>query len=319
MLAAKKLAEVNGVQAILGTWSSGSTLAVMRSVTLPENLLLMHVSGAEETSDHDKDLVFRFAPSAKSFGVVFAKIAAEFGGKRPAILQFNNESAAAQAIGFAETWKALGHEAPAPIVYQPRRATYRGELQDALRHDPDFLILASYLDDAIVLVREWYQAGSQAKLVMPYWAAGQKLVAELGKEVTEGINIAGSLPAEGSPSFAAFDAEYRRLTGQPGSTNKYAAECWDMVVSLALAMEVAGPQATPTQIAARLRDVTNGPGTEVHGFVEGREALKRGPIAFGGAAGRIILDRQGNNQGPFFTWDVIENGVTRTRKPISLI
>ena len=60
VLAAKKLIEVNKVQAILGTWSSGVTLAVM-PLTDAANLIEMNTSGAPAISTLDtKDLVWRF-------------------------------------------------------------------------------------------------------------------------------------------------------------------------------------------------------------------------------------------------------------------
>jgi branched-chain amino acid transport system substrate-binding protein len=319
VLAAKKLADVNHVDAILGTWSSGVTLAVMRSVTQPQNLLQLHVSGADSLSQHDKDLIFRFAPSAKAFGVVFAKIAHKIGLKRPAILQFNNDSAASQVAGFAETWQKLGHPAPPkPIIYEAKRPTYQGELQDALRDNPDFLVLASYLEDSIVLVREWYQSGFDAKLIMPYWAANADLIKALGKDATQGIQIAGSLPAK-TQAFDDFDKAYQAATGKAGSTNKYAAECWDMVNALALAMQAGGPKSGPAEIAAHLRDVTNPPGNEVSGFKDGLAALPKGKIRYIGATGPIFLDPKGDNQGGIFSWNEIDNGEVKVRELVSLI
>ncbi|MEO8755777.1 MAG: ABC transporter substrate-binding protein, partial [Casimicrobiaceae bacterium] len=60
VLAAKKLIEVNKVQAILGTWSSGVTLAVM-PLTDAAGVIEMNTSGAPAISTLDtKDLVWRF-------------------------------------------------------------------------------------------------------------------------------------------------------------------------------------------------------------------------------------------------------------------
>lgn len=109
------------------------------------------------------------------------------------------------------------------------------------------------------------------------------------------------------------------LTGQSGRTNKYAAECWDAVISLALAMELSGPKATPLQIAQNLRKVTNGPGEAVYDFASGKAALKHGAIMLGGAAGRIFIDAKGNNQGSLFSWDVITGGAVKTKKKISFL
>lgn len=74
VLAAKKLIEVNGVQAIVGTWSSGVTLAVM-PLTLKADIIQMNGSGAPEISTlDDKDLVWRFHPTNDAFGSAFAQV-----------------------------------------------------------------------------------------------------------------------------------------------------------------------------------------------------------------------------------------------------
>ena len=53
VLAAKKLVEVNKCEAILGTWSSSITLAVMGAVTQPGNIIQTCTSGAETISTAD--------------------------------------------------------------------------------------------------------------------------------------------------------------------------------------------------------------------------------------------------------------------------
>src|SRR4051812_6534448 len=92
VLAAKKLIEVNKVQAILGTWSSGVTLAVM-PLTDAAGIIQMNCSGAPAISTLDtKDLVWRFQATNDRFGAAFAVIAEKRGWKRPATMAFNNAS-----------------------------------------------------------------------------------------------------------------------------------------------------------------------------------------------------------------------------------
>jgi branched-chain amino acid transport system substrate-binding protein len=319
VLAAKKLAEINGVQAIIGTWSSGSTLAVMNAVTQPDSLLHMHVSGAEEIANHAKDLVFGFSAAARNWGIVYAKIAGELGLSKPAILQFNNGSAAAQTAGFVETWRAMGRKAPAPVIYEPNRATYRSELQLALRDSPDFVVFPSYEADALIILREWYQTGIPTKFLMPSFALEQKSIDQLGKDVTQGIEIVSSMVEEGSPTFAEYDGVYRKATGQPGNSNKYGAMCWDMMNVLALAMEVAGPSASPLEIAGKFRQVANPPGTIVSGFAQGREALKAGKIKYEGASSKLSFDEHGSNSGSIFAWQTVEQGIIKTHSLVSTL
>ena len=92
VLAAKKLIEVNKVQAVLGTWASGVTLAVM-PLTDAAGIIQMNVSGAPAISTLDtKDLVWRFQATNDRFGAAFAEICTKRGFKRPATMAFNNAS-----------------------------------------------------------------------------------------------------------------------------------------------------------------------------------------------------------------------------------
>ncbi len=320
VLAARKLVDVHRVDAILGTWSSGETLAVMSSVTQPANVIHMNVSGAEAiTTGDSKDLVWRFSPLAYSFGLVYARLIRDLGLSRPVVMYFNNGSAEAQAQGFAKGWQDQGGRVLETIVYEGRRPSYRSELQRALSQRPDAIVLAGYAVDSVIILREWFQTGIPAKFVMPSWAADQKLVEALGPQVTEGIEVVGSVVAADGRAYANFERMHRAATGQSGAANKYAAMCWDMVNVLALAAEKAGPGATRAQVNASIRDVTNPPGTAVASFEEGRDALRAGAkINYDGASSRVDFDQNGDDSGSVFAWQRIIGGRFQDVRSVSI-
>src|SRR6185437_12054430 len=84
VLATKKLIEVNKVQAILGTWSSGVTAAIL---PLIENagVILMTNSGAS-TIVSKKDLIFRFSAITERIGHVLGDLVAKEGYTRVATM-----------------------------------------------------------------------------------------------------------------------------------------------------------------------------------------------------------------------------------------
>jgi len=318
VLAARKLVDVNRVDAILGTWSSGVTLAVMNSVTQPAGIIHMNVSGADAiTTDDKKDIVWRFSPIAYSFGVIYAKLAAEKGYKRAVVMQFNNASAEAQANGFKDTWPTLGGEIVDAMVYEDKQPSYRSELQRALSSNPDVIILAGYSADSIIILREWYQTGVPTKFIMPSWAADQKLIDALSPEIVDGIDIVASIVASDSSAYKTFDEMYQAATGDAGASNKYAAMCYDMVNVLALAMEAAGPDADRMAINGKIRDIANPPGTTVGAFAEGKAALAAGPINYEGASSKVDFDKDGNDSGSVFAWNTISNGEITAVKTVS--
>ena len=98
----------------------------------------------------------------------------------------------------------------------------------------------------------------------------------------------------------------RAAMGQPGDANVYAAMAWDMVATLALAIEAAGSPATAA-IQAKIREVANPPGTAVSSFAEGKAALKSGKINYEGASSKIDFDQYGDVT-PDFSVSVFEGG-----------
>jgi branched-chain amino acid transport system substrate-binding protein len=318
VLAAKKLIEVNKVQAIFGTWSSGVTLAVM-PLTDAAGIIEMNTSGAPVISTQDtKDLVWRFQATNDRFGQAFAVIAEKNGYKRPATMAFNNASGIGNAEGFTKAWEKKGGKVVASVVYEPNRPSYRTELQQVLAQKPDVIVTGSYVPDSTIILREWYQSGQPVKWIMPGWAANPALVKALGNEVVEGLISVDSVSNENAPSYKAFDAAYRKATGNPGSSNVYAAMTYDMVIILALAMEAAGPNATVAQVNARIRDVANPDGTKVYSFAEGKKLLAdKKKINFEGASSRIDFDQYGDVT-PDFGVFVIEKGQLVRRDVISI-
>jgi len=318
VLAAKKLIEVNKVQAILGTWSSGVTLAVM-PLTDAAGIIEMNCSGAPAISTQDtKDLVWRFQATNDRFGQAFAVIAEKRGYKRPATMAFNNASGIGNAEGFKKAWEKKGGKLVGSVVYEPNRPSYRTELQQILAQKPDVIVTGSYLPDSTIILREWYQSGQEVKWIMPGWAANPDLVKALGNEVVEGLISVDSVSNENAASFKALDAAYQKATGKPVSTNVYAAMTYDMVMCLALAMEAAGPNATVTQVNAKIRDVANPDGTQVYSFAEGRKLLaEKKKINYEGASSRLDFDQYGDVT-PDFGVYVIEKGQLVRRDVVSI-
>ncbi len=318
VLAAKKLIEVNKVQAILGTWSSGVTLAVM-PLTDAAGIIEMNVSGAPAISTLDtKDLVWRFQATNDRFGAAFAEICTKRGFKRPATMAFNNASGLGNVNGFKKAWEARGGKVVADVVYEPNRPSYRSELQKILDAKPDVIVTGSYLPDTTIILREWFQAGAENKWILPGWAAGPDLIKALGNEVCEGLISVETVSNEGSDAFKAFDAAYTKATGKAAATNIYAAMAYDMVISLALAAEAAGAKADITAINGKIREVSNPAGDAVYSFATGKAALAaKKKINYEGASSKLDFDKFGDTT-PDFGVFVIEKGELVRRDVVSI-
>lgn len=296
VLAAKKLIDVNKVRAVLGTWSSGVSLAVV-PLTNDADIIAMNTSGAPALSvapANAKGLSYRYQATNDRFGRAFAEICVKEGFKRPATMAFNNASGVGNTEGFRKAWEAKGGKVLESVVYEPNQPSYRSELQKVLAANPDVIVTGSYLADTTIIMREWFQSGQPVKWIMPGWAASPDLIKAVGPNVVEGVISVDSVSNENTPSYKAYDEAYRKaMGGQPGQSNVYAAMTWDMVHVLALAMEAANSAET-TAINAKIREVANPPGTQVYAYAEGKAALKQGKINYEGASSVLDFDQYGD-------------------------
>jgi branched-chain amino acid transport system substrate-binding protein len=309
VLAAKKLIEVNRVRAILGTWSSGVSLAVI-PLTNDAEILLMHTSGAPALSTppaNARNLGYRFQAPNDRFGRAFAEIAVKEGFRRPATMAFNNASGLGNTEGFRRAWAAKGNQNGEHVVYEPNQPSYRAELLRVMNTRPDVIVMGSFLPDTTIILREWFQMGVPVRWIIPAWAANPQLVQALGPAVTQNVIAVDSVSNEGSPAFAAYDAAYRRVMNASGLDNVYAAMTWDMANTLALAIEQSKSFETRA-INAAIRQVANPPGEAVATFAEGKAAIAAGrKINYEGASSVLDFDEFGDVT-PDFGVFLIERG-----------
>lgn len=312
VLAAKKLIEISKVQAILGTWASGVSLAVA-PLTNDANILLMHTSGAPALSlppANAKGLLYRFQGTNDRWGRAYYQAAKKEGFTRPATMALNNAAAVSVTEGFRAVWEADGRKIVEHVVYEPNQVSYRSELQKVLAAQPDVIILGCYLADLTILLREWYQTGEPMRFIAPTYAANPQLAKALGPDVVEGIISVDTVPNETAASYKLFDQTYRKEMGQPGSSNSFAAMTWDMVIVLALAIEAA-KSAETASISAAIRQIANPPGQAVFSFAEGKQALQAGKINYEGASSVLDFDEHGDVKPDFGVYTFEKGSLVR--------
>jgi branched-chain amino acid transport system substrate-binding protein len=308
VLAAKKLIEVNQVQAIIGTWSSGVTLAVL-PMCRAANIPILHTSGSPNLSDLSVTggLGYRFHTPNGRTGRCYAEMCKREGFKRVATMAFNNASGLGLTEGFAKAWKDMDNDLVEKVVYEPNQTSYRSELMKVLAARPDAIVTGSYYADTTIIMREWFQTGQKTHWVIPGHASTPEFIKAVGPAVAEGVLTADLVVAKDSAAYAPYDEAYRKQMGQPGEFNIYAAMTWDMVIALALAIEAAGA-ANMLEVNKKIRTVANPPGTTVHSFADGKVKLREGTkIDYDGASSVLNFDENGDIT-PDFGIYRIENG-----------
>jgi branched-chain amino acid transport system substrate-binding protein len=313
ILAAKKLVEIHKVEAVLGVWSSSAGLAILPYLNDANRILMVSGGATAYSRQRKNDLSWRFMADSFAYGRAFARAARKAGLKRAAVMALNNPSAVDGIDGFSRQWKEWGMDVVGRVVYEPKQVSYRSEVQRVLATNPDVIVAHSFLPDATVFLREWYELGGTNKWVMPGFAANEELAAALGKEVTNDIMAVQVVGAETGAAADRFASKYKEAVGKDVGDNVYAVGCYDMVITLALALEQAGAGADARAVAANIRKVTNKPGTKVSSFAEGQKLIRAGQkIDYDGAFGALDFDENGDPQ-PIFAVDVLENGKLKRR------
>ncbi len=306
--AAKKLIEAHKVSAIIGTWSSGVTMSVL-PLTKRAGIIEMSVSGAPAISQIGKrtGLVFRTEASNTQFGVVYAEIARRAGYKRAATMAFNNPSGRGNTEEFVRNFKAAGGIVTGGVVYEGGQTSYSPELKKVLATKPDVIALGSYMNDTMIILKDWSRLKKPVHFISPAWAVNLKLIKALGPKITEGIWAVMTVPNISSKTYARFAEKYINITGRDLGKNHYAPKVYDEMILLALAAEAA-QSIEPQVFKTKMREISGPPGEVVYSFKEGLAALKANKqIDFDGASGAIDFNESGDVS-PNFGIYRVENG-----------
>ena len=309
--AAKKLVNVNGVVAVVGALSSGVTLAVAESVTIPNNVILISPASTNPLmtvlpADEGKDFLFRTCPSDALQGVVAGKLAASY-NKTVSILYVNNAYGQGLTEVFTESFAKYGGKVLAAVPHDEKAAeSYTAELKKALAGNPDRLLVYSYPEHAKVYLKEAVEFYKYGRFLFCDGTKSEDLVEVLGAKILEGQK--GTAPGTvGGDAFKKFNeyykAEYGMLPPKPFITNAYDGAA---VIGLAAyAAKVKGLELTAANIRDNMRAVANPPGEVVipGEFEKAFGLLKAGKaINYEGAAGSVDFDKHGDVVTPIEIW-----------------
>ncbi len=311
--AAKKLVDVNRVVAIVGALSSGVTLAVAESVTIPNNVILISPASTNPLmtvlpADEGKDFLFRTCPSDALQGVVAGKLAASY-NKTVSILYVNNFYGQGLSEVFKETFEDVYHGKVLAMVPHDEKASesYTAELKKALAGNPDRLLAYSYPEHAKVYLKEAIEFYKYGKFLFCDGTKSENIVKVLGAKRLEGQKgtAPGTVGGEAFDKFNAYyKAEFGRLPPKPFITNAYDATA---VIGLAAyAAKVKGLPLTSRNIRDNMRFVANPPGEVVipGEFKKAFALLKQGKqINYEGAAGSVDFDKYGDVVTPIEIWE----------------
>lgn len=319
---ARKLVEIDGVNLLIGTWSSGVTVAMAEAVTMPAQLLhivpiatspLIAILPADTG-----DLLFRTIGSDALQGVVAAQLArgelvAGHSFETASVLFVNNAYGQGLAEQFQKSFEARGGRvlAMVPVPDEPQ-PTYAAQLERALAANPDVLIPVLYPGHAVVALTEArdlfgytsFQYLDALRSLDVLQTLGEAAVGQLG--TVQGADA-------GRPGFRQFAADYQARFGEPPPL-AFMDTTYDAcaVAGLAIAGAVAaGLEPTPLNLRSQLRAIANPPGelVAVGEFARAFELLAAGlEINYTGAAGEVDFNELGEVATAIEIWRFTDDG-----------
>jgi len=313
---ARKLVNTDGVVAIVGALSSGVTVTVAESVTIPGQVVQISPASTSPlvaTLPDDEDFIFRTVSSDALQGVVLAQLARgeilpELAYERAAVIYVNNPYGQGLAQAFAAAFEARGGTITASVGHpEEPQPTYAGVLDQLLAGDPEVVIAASYPGNATVFMQEARDLYGFGNWMMTDGTKSLDIVQALGADAVEGLfgTAPGADPAwEGYVRFSdAYEAAFGERPPLP-----YIDTAYDAVAVIGLAMAKAyidGVEINASTIRERLREVAN-PEGEVVGVGDFEEAIRLlqigSPINYTGAAGEVDFDELGDVVTPVEVW-----------------
>src|SRR5690349_6564841 len=182
--AARKLIEVNKVPVIMGTWASAVTSAVA-PVCWESKTFLCTVSGADSITllPHQGYLI-RTQPNSKLQGTSHAEFIAGMGAKKVAVIGIQAPFALSTKEHLDNALKTKGASVVSHMIYEKDKPTYRSEIDQAMRSDPDFLYLNGYAPDTVVVLRDLFKANINLPKFAQSYAVPQKTLDTIPAEIS---------------------------------------------------------------------------------------------------------------------------------------
>jgi ABC-type branched-subunit amino acid transport system substrate-binding protein len=298
--AARKLI-ADGATCISGDYPSTGTVAVARSVTVPEGVMLISPSStADALSDLDDEGLFaRTAPPDGLQGKALAdRMEKELGGLEGKTINIGARNDL-YGTGFADSLEAELEERGATVaekvVYDPEQPSYNSEADTLTSGSPDNWVIIDFPETFAKLGPALARTGTwePTKTFITDGLSTSDLSELVGPDISEGMlgTAPGAFSGEAPNSF---DKLFEGAPGPP--RNLFDANVFDNVVLCYLGAVAAG-STEGSEIAEALPDVS-APGGAKYTFEElpqAIEALEKGQdIDYEGASGPIDWEENGD-------------------------
>lgn len=217
-LALQNLLKKN-VQLLIGPMTSAMAQAVLPDIETAQLPTISPTVTATSLAGRD-DMLFRVAPSVKSYSDQMAQADYQAGARKVAIVLDLGNRAFSQdwALQYGEAMRRLGAQIVAEQSFTSGDDASYGRALDALpRQGVDTLMVVASAVDTVRLIQTARNRGLTPRFSASSWAGTEALI-QLGGKAVEGMYIAQLFDRDnGNPDYLRFAARYReRFKQDPG-------------------------------------------------------------------------------------------------------
>lgn len=241
------------------------------------------------------ETMWRLIPSDSLMGPAMAKVALDDGLDRAVALFEDQESAQSVKAGVVPAYQELGGEIVAEIDPALGQSNYRAEVQSLVSADADLIFMQMSPETGSTFWRNALEFGAALEgktIISTDVALTEDTIKSLGP-VIDMIDFRAVSPAAEGPAYPAFLDAYEEFHGKE-TPEVFSAHTWDAMSLFSLAATSAD-STERADIAERMPEVAQAPGTECQSFAECRDLLEEGEdIDYEGASSSIEWDDNGN-------------------------
>ena len=319
--AAKALVDLDKVPVLLGAVSSGVSMPILTSVTAPSKVMQMSCCSASTaftglaSEGKTNGLWFRTYATTRNQSAVAALLVRERGYKNVAIFFKNDDWGQDVARLLKADLERMAVEVTAAIAVTDGQSSYRSEVTEALKTQPDAIYMALYPAEGALVTREWISLGGTQNMVVANSLKSNEYRDSVGLQYlgeTIGHDSAQPRTASAHDFVALYTEKFGTEPSGPGLPNAF-----DATMIALLAMEAADGSTGP-MIAAAVPRVTDTAGEPIFPNAEGirkaKELLRAGKtISYQGGTGAVKFDANGDVSAPAVAWKFDESGTQEVR------
>ncbi|MBP6018931.1 MAG: ABC transporter substrate-binding protein [Burkholderiaceae bacterium] len=262
LTAARKLTSVDKVPAVMGEYSSSITLP-MAQYLVKEGVTHFNIGSSSSKVRQLGESAFNIIGLEDAGNRYAAQDAYGMGWRNIAVIAPNNAYGQGVAHGFKDEFEKLGGKVVTEVLYTGGQSTYRRELQQLARSQPDAYLYTAYGHEASAINREAKELGLRSQ---PWYAYIMSMsVSDTPAEIAEGqIGMElGSVKGDVGKGYEqAFSKKHNE--GFKTAFNGYG---YDAVLMIAAAMNEAGGS-TSADIQKGLKSVSEKGFTGVTGPIK---------------------------------------------------